>query len=71
MPPESTVFIVDDDADVRQSLTRLLREVEAPVRAFTGAAEFLEAYDPGQPGCLVLDIRMPRMSGVSSIAALV
>jgi two-component system response regulator FixJ len=63
MKPEGTVFIVDDDPDVRQSLTRLMEEIHQPVRAFSGAGEFLEAYDPAQTSCLVLDVRMPGMSG--------
>ncbi len=50
MKPDSTVFVVDDDPDVRQSLTRLMEEVEQPVQAFGNAGEFLEAYDPRTPG---------------------
>ena len=64
MKPEGTVFIVDDDAEVRQSLTRLLVSVHLPCQAFGSAKEFLDAYDPAQPGCLVLDVRMPGMSGI-------
>lgn len=63
MKPDSTVFVVDDDPDVRRSLTRLMEEVEQPVQAFANAREFLEAYDPACAGCLVLDVRMPGMSG--------
>ena len=63
MNHNSTVFVVDDDPDVRQSLTRLMEEVEQPVQAFCNAEEFLEAYDPDSAGCLVLDVRMPGMSG--------
>lgn len=63
MKPNSTVFVVDDDPDVRQSLMRLMEEVEQPIRAFGSAGEFLEAYDPAEAGCLVLDVRMPGMSG--------
>ena len=63
MKPDSTVFVVDDDPDVRQSLTRLMEEVKQPVQAFGSAGEFLEAYDPADAGCLVLDVRMPGMSG--------
>ncbi|MFH1749257.1 MAG: response regulator [Planctomycetota bacterium] len=63
MKSDSTVFVVDDDPDVRQSLTRLMEEVQQPVQAFGDAEGFLEAYDPTNAGCLVLDVRMPGMSG--------
>lgn len=59
-----TVFIVDDDDPVRDSLKMLMRSVGLTAETFAGAAEFLEAYDPDRPGCLVLDIRMPGMSGM-------
>lgn len=59
-----TVFIVDDDEPVRDSLKMLMRSVGLNAETFSGAAEFLEAYDPDRPGCLVLDIRMPGMSGM-------
>jgi len=61
-PP--TVFIVDDDESVRGSLRFLLRAAGLESRAFGSAPEFLSAYDPAQPGCLVLDVRMPGMSGL-------
>lgn len=59
-----TVFIVDDDEPVRDSLKMLMRSVGLSAETFSGAAEFLEAYDPDRSGCLVLDIRMPGMSGM-------
>lgn len=58
------VFVVDDDESVRGSLRFLLRSVGLESHAFGSAAEFLAAYDPDQPGCLVLDVRMPGMSGL-------
>jgi two-component system, LuxR family, response regulator FixJ len=61
-PP--TVFVVDDDESVRGSLRFLLRAAGLESRAFGSAQEFLAAYDPVQPGCLVLDVRMPGMSGL-------
>ena len=61
-PP--TVFVVDDDESVRGSLRFLLRSAGLESRAYGSAPEFLAAYDPGQPGCLVLDVRMPGMSGL-------
>jgi two-component system response regulator FixJ len=59
-----TVLIVDDDAAVRDSLKFLMRSVGHPVEAFASAQEFLDAYRDDRPGCLVLDIRMPGMSGL-------
>ena len=58
-----TVFIVDDDQAVRDSLRMLLRSIGLQAEAFASAHEFLEAYGD-RPGCLVLDIRMPGMSGL-------
>jgi len=58
------VTIVDDDEAVRASLKLLLQSVGLASRSFGSAAEFLAAYDPQQPGCLVLDVRMPGMSGL-------
>jgi FixJ family two-component response regulator len=62
--PPATVFVVDDDEAVRGSLKLLLKSIGLPSVAFASAAEFLAAYRPEQPGCLVLDIRMPGMSGL-------
>jgi two-component system response regulator FixJ len=59
-----TVFVVDDDEGVRNSLRFLLKSVGLPARALASAGEFLESYQPSQPGCLVLDVRMPGMSGL-------
>ena len=58
------VFVVDDDSGVRSSIRILLKSVGINTVAFPSAREFLAAYDQGQPGCLVLDIRMPGMSGM-------
>lgn len=59
-----TVFIVDDDEAVRSSLRLLIKSVGLIPNALGSAREFLEKYDPAQPGCLVLDVRMPEMSGL-------
>jgi two-component system response regulator FixJ len=59
-----TVYVVDDDRSMRASLRRLLEEVSLRCEGFGTANEFLEAYDPTSPGCLVLDVRMPGMSGI-------
>jgi two-component system, LuxR family, response regulator FixJ len=61
-PP--VVFIVDDDEAVRGSLRLLLKSVGLTPHAMGSAREFLSKYDPSQPGCLVLDVRMPEMSGL-------
>ena len=58
------VFIVDDDEAVRSSLRLLLKSVGLVPTALGSACEFLDKYDPAQPGCLVLDVRMPEMSGL-------
>ncbi|MEE9255194.1 MAG: response regulator FixJ [Pseudomonadales bacterium] len=61
---EPTVFIVDDDDEVRDSLEDLVDSVGLKAEIFASAQEFLAAYDPLRAGCLVLDIRMPGMSGL-------
>ncbi len=58
------VFIVDDDEAVRGSLRLLLKSVGLAPTALGSAREFLDKYDPAQSGCLVLDVRMPEMSGL-------
>jgi two-component system response regulator FixJ len=58
------IMIVDDDAGVRNAMRSLLKSVGLESLLFASAQEFLAAYQPSQPGCLVLDIRMPGMSGL-------
>jgi RNA polymerase sigma factor (sigma-70 family) len=58
------VFVVDDDAAMRQSLSNLIRSVGLRVEAFTSAQEFLRSKRPDVPGCLVLDVRLPGLSGL-------
>ncbi|WP_119461381.1 response regulator transcription factor [Rhodospirillaceae bacterium SYSU D60014] len=65
-----TVFVVDDDDAVREAVGLLLKSNGFTVEAKTSAAEFLAAYDPVRPGCLVLDVRMPGMSGMELQAKL-
>jgi len=62
--PDSIVFIVDDDAQVRSSLTNLCRSVELNVQAFSSTEEFLNTPRPNIPACLVLDVRLPGLSGL-------
>lgn len=64
MKPEATVFIVDDDRGVRDSLQHLMQSVNLRSKAYASASEFRAAYDPSTPGCLLLDIRLPGMSGL-------
>lgn len=64
-PPEPTIFIVDDDEDVREALSELLESVGLKAEVFACAQAFLDRYDPERPGCLVLDIQMPGMSGLA------
>jgi two-component system response regulator FixJ len=59
-----TVFIVDDDEGVRNGLSFLLRTAGYAVQTFPSATAFLDAFDAGQRGCLILDIRMPHMTGL-------
>jgi FixJ family two-component response regulator len=60
---EPTVFIVDDDAAVLDSIAELVMSVGLRVATFGSAQEFRDSFDPEQPGCLVLDVRMSHMSG--------
>ena len=58
------VFIVDDDQGFRESVRILMRSIGVASETFPSADDFLEGHDPEQPGCLVLDVRMPGMSGL-------
>jgi FixJ family two-component response regulator len=62
--PTPTVFVVDDYAPVRRSISRLLRAADFAVVAFASAEEFLAQYDPQTMGCLVLDVAMPTLNGL-------
>ena len=62
--PGPTIFVVDDDEGVRNSIRFLLKSVGLATRTLSSASEFLETYKPRQSGCLVLDVRMPGMSGL-------
>src|SRR5262245_8860733 len=65
------VFVVDDDALVRDAIEDLLESVGLEVRLFASAAEFLETRRPDAPACLVLDVRLPEQSGLDFQKALV
>ncbi len=64
MPEQPTVFIVDDDPAVQRAVGIVARSLSYEVRMFGSASEFLLGYSEGTPGCLVLDVRMPEMSGI-------
>jgi two-component system, LuxR family, response regulator FixJ len=61
---QPTVFVVDDDAGALQSLCWLIQQADLPVRGFASGQEFLDSYRREQPGCLVLDVRMPKICGL-------
>jgi FixJ family two-component response regulator len=63
-PGQPTVFIIDDHADVRQGVKQLVESVGWRCEAFASAKEFLERSPANRPSCLVLDIRLPEMSGL-------
>jgi FixJ family two-component response regulator len=64
MDAGAMVFVVDDDAPMRESLKNLIRSVGLRVEAFASAQEFLRSPRPDAPGCLVLDVRLPGLSGL-------
>lgn len=59
-----TVFIVDDDDAVRNALQILVESMDIHTRSFDNVQSFLDCYNPEQPGCLVLDVRLPQLSGL-------
>ena len=64
MNKNPVVMVVDDDSGVRNAMRALLKSVGISATLYPSAQEFLAAFDPHQPGCLLLDIRMPGMSGM-------
>jgi RNA polymerase sigma factor (sigma-70 family) len=62
--PASIVFVVDDDPSVRRAIQRLVESVGLPVKLFGSAADFMNSGHPDVPSCLVLDIRLPGISGL-------
>ncbi|WP_163832770.1 response regulator transcription factor [Spartinivicinus ruber] len=67
---QPTVFIIDDDEAVRDSLGLLMQSVGQAVEVYASPADFLDAYNENRPGCIVMDIRMPGMSGLELQAKL-
>ncbi len=64
MSNEPTVFVVDDDQAVRKALRLLISSLGLNVQTFASAQEFLDAYREDQPGCILLDVRLPGLSGL-------
>ncbi len=64
MTHNQTVFVIDDDPALRDSLRWLIESLQHPVKTFESAQEFLDNYEPGSSGCLLLDVRLPGMSGL-------
>ena len=69
MPQAPTVSVVDDDEQVRESLAALIQSMGLEVKCYASGRDFLDSYSP-EPGCLVLDLRLPQMSGTEVIEAL-
>lgn len=67
---QPTVFVVDDDEALRDSIHWLLESVNLGTRMFSCASDFVASCDPAEEGCLLLDIRMPGMSGMELLEAL-
>jgi RNA polymerase sigma factor (sigma-70 family) len=70
MPTEPTVFLVDDDPEMLKAIARTVAAAGWPVQTYLSGEEFLGAYEPTQAGCTVLDVRMPRVSGLRVQATL-
>src|SRR5215475_1946804 len=70
-PPQNVVFVIDDDASLRESLSSLLRSIGLHVELFDSAAQFLKSNRPDVPSCLVLDVRLPGLSGLDFQAELI
>src|SRR5439155_22425663 len=63
-PLTPTVYIVDDDTEMRETLRSLVSSVNLPVETYASAQEFLETQNGSRAGCLVVDLRMPGLSGI-------
>ncbi len=67
---EPTVFVVDDDLAMRESLCWLISSINLPVEAFSSARELLDELQPDWTGCVIIDVRMPGMSGLELLEVL-
>ena len=71
MSSKPTVFIVDDDPAIRRALTVRLESMDLRAEAYGSAEEFLDACDHSQPGCILLDVRLPGISGLELLGRIV
>ena len=67
----AVVCVIDDDSSVRKALERLLRAASFSVASYASGQDFLDAYDPAIPGCVILDLEMPELSGLGLQDALI
>ncbi|MEN6452128.1 MAG: response regulator [Thermoguttaceae bacterium] len=70
MESDPTIFVVDDDPAVRAGLTTLVRSMRLQAEAYESAQAFLDAFDAARPGCLLVDVRMPGISGLELLERL-
>ena len=64
MNKQQIVYVVDDDEGIREGLGMLMDTINLPCQLFSNASDFLDSYDPDISGCLILDIRMPHITGL-------
>lgn len=64
MSAEQTVFVVDDDAEVRDAMKLLMNSVGLQVETYASGEDYLDRFEPARPGCLLLDVRMKGISGL-------
>lgn len=67
---QQTVYFIDDDAGTRRALSLLMKTVDLPYAGFGSTKEFFDAYEPSWQGCLVVDVRLPGMSGLEMVEQL-
>jgi two-component system, LuxR family, response regulator FixJ len=67
---EPTIFLIDDDPSMRQLIAELTRALQLPVEVFGSAVDFLKRFESSQPGCLVVEVRLPGMSGLELLEKL-
>jgi two-component system CheB/CheR fusion protein len=65
-----TVFLIDDDDALRETMREMIEREGQPVEAFASGEAFLEAYRPGRKGCLLVDARLPGLSGIALLQRL-
>jgi FixJ family two-component response regulator len=70
MSETPTVSVVDDDEQVRESLAALIQSMNVEVECYASGREFLDHFRPSRPGCVILDLRMPQLSGMEVIEEL-